>query len=386
MMTSIRRAALALAALVLALGFSGALLAAGEGRIIATITDDKGAPVEGAKVVLTRAGTAYKIEKVSDKKGQVMLLVLDATQNYDLHIEKGGYGPYDGPVKPKVEDTVRLSFVLPAVQAQAAAADAPRELSGADQAVLAYNEGVSALRAGNVATALPSLEKAASLNPKLPEAQAALAEVYLDQKRYGDARAAADRLLALKPGDPQGLRARYDALKGEGDNEKAREALDALTAADPKSVEAAVRYFNEGAEKARTDKLEDAAVYFEKVVAIAPADPRFAKAHYILGLTYAKDDAKKAAAKEQLNDLPPDGAQRSGRGDGEGDAGVSEVRARPGHECPGGWEGAPYAGSRSSASHPGSGVRFSRVRLPPWASAICRERARPMPVPPGFVV
>jgi tetratricopeptide (TPR) repeat protein len=302
MMTSIRRAALALAALVLALGFSGALLAAGEGRIIATITDDKGAPVEGAKVVLTRAGTAYKIEKVSDKKGQVMLLVLDATQKYDLHIEKGGYGPYDGPVKPKVEDTVRLSFVLPAIQAPAAsAADAPKELSGADQAVLAYNEGVSALRGGNVATALPSLEKAASLNPKLPEAQAALAEVYLDQKRYGDARAAADRLLALKPGDPEGLRARYDALKGEGDNEKAREALDALTAADPKSAEAAVRYFNEGAEKARTNKLEDAAVYFEKVVAIAPADPRFAKAHYILGLTYAKDDAKKAAAKEQLN-------------------------------------------------------------------------------------
>jgi tetratricopeptide (TPR) repeat protein len=298
MTTSIRRAALA--ALVLALAFSGALLAAGEGRIIATITDDKGAPVEGAKVVLTRSGTAYKIEKASDKKGQVMLLVLDATQNYDLHIEKSGYGPYDGPVKPKVEDTVRLSFTLPAVQAQAPASQGPQELSGADQAVMAYNEGVSALKSGNVAGALPSLEKAASLNPNLPEAQVLLAEVYLDQKRYGDARAAADRFLALKPAAPEGLRVRYDALKGEGDNEQAREALDALMAADPKSSEAAVRYFNEGAEKARTGKLEDAAVFFEKVVQIAPADPRFAKAHYFLGLTYAKDDARKAAAKEQL--------------------------------------------------------------------------------------
>jgi hypothetical protein len=45
-----------------------------------------------------------------------------------------------------------------------------------------------------------------------------------------------------------------------------------------------------------------------------------------------------------------------------------------------------YTGRRSSASQPGSGVRFSRVRVPPWASAIWRERARPMPVPPGFVV
>lgn len=297
MRTSIRRAALA--ALVLALAFRGALLAAGEGRIIATITDDKGAPVEGAKVTLTRKGTAYTLEKMTDKKGQVMLLVLDATQEYQLHIEKGGYGPYDGPVKPKVADTVRLSFTLPAVAPQAA--EAPKELSGADQAVAAYNEGVTALKGGNVAAALPSLEKAASLNPKLPEAQVALAEAYLDQKRYGDALAAADRFLALRPGDAEGLRARYDALKGAGDNDKAREALDALAAADPKSSEAAVRYFNEGAEKARTGNLEDAAIYFEKVVKIAPADPKFAKAHYVLGLTYAKDDTKKAAAKEQLN-------------------------------------------------------------------------------------
>ena len=72
MMTSIRRAALA--AFVLALAFSGALQAAGEGRIIATVLDETGAPVEGAKVILTRPGTGYKLEKVSDKKGQVMLL------------------------------------------------------------------------------------------------------------------------------------------------------------------------------------------------------------------------------------------------------------------------------------------------------------------------
>jgi tetratricopeptide (TPR) repeat protein len=299
MMTSIRRAALT--AIVLALAFRGALLAGDEGRIIATITDDKGAPVEGAKVTLVRPGTAYKLEKVSDKKGQVMLLVLDATQEYQLHIEKGGYGPYDGPVKPKVNDTMRMSFTLPVAAPPAAASEAPKELSGADQAIVAYNEGVAALKAGNVTAALPSLEKAASLNPKLPEPQVALAEAYLDQKRYGDALAAADRFLALKPGDTEGLRARYDALKGAGDNDKAHEALDALAAADPKSLEAAVRYFNEGAEKARTNKLEDAAVFFEKAVQIAPTDPRFAKAHYVLGLTYAKDDTKKEAARAQLN-------------------------------------------------------------------------------------
>jgi tetratricopeptide (TPR) repeat protein len=298
MMTSIRRAALA--ALVLAFAFSGALQAVGEGRIIATVVDEAGAPVEGAKVTLTRPGAGYKLEKVSDKKGQVMLLILDATQQYQLSVEKAGYGPYTGPVKPKLEDTLRLTFTLPKSAPAAPAAEGPKELSGADQAILAYNEGVTALRGGDMAAAATKLEKAASLNPSLPEPQIALASVYLEQKRYGEALAAADRYLALRPGDVEGLRARYDALKQVGDGDKAREALNALAAADAKNPETAVRLFNEGAERARTGKLEDATSYFERVVEIAPNDPKFAKAHYVLGLTYAKEDGKKEKAKERL--------------------------------------------------------------------------------------
>jgi tetratricopeptide (TPR) repeat protein len=300
-MGSGRAALAALAMLTMTLTGAAALHAVGEGRVICTVTDDANVPLAGAKGTLFREG-GYKLEKVSDAKGQFTLLVLDATKEYKLHIEKEGYGAYDGPVKPKLQDTIRLTFALPraAGPAAAAAAEAPKELSGSDQAINAYNEAVTALRGGNVSAALPNLEKAATLNPALAEAQGALAEVYLELKRYGDALAAADRYLALKPGDPRGLRARYDALKAAGDNEKAREALDALAAADPQNVDTAVRYFNAGAELARVSKLDEAAVYFERVVAIAPADPRFSKAHYVLGMTYAKEDGKKAAARQQL--------------------------------------------------------------------------------------
>jgi tetratricopeptide (TPR) repeat protein len=300
MMASIRRAALAaIIASALSLVLAGTLLAAGEGRVIGTVLDDSKAPVEGAKVVLTRPGTGYKLEKVTDKKGQFMLLILDATQSYQINIEKAGYGPFEGPLKPKVEDTMRLTFELPKV-APAPAAEVPKEMSGSDQAILAYNEGVTALRAGNVAGALPNLEKAASLNPQLPEAQAALSDVYLELKRYGDALAAADRYLALKPGDVRGLRNRYDALRAAGDSEKAHEALEALSAADPSSAETAVRFFNQGAELARAGKLDEAASFFQKVVEIAPSDPRYSKAHYVLGMTYAKDEGKKEQAKQHL--------------------------------------------------------------------------------------
>jgi tetratricopeptide (TPR) repeat protein len=293
-----RAALAALTTLTITLAGAAALHAAGEGRVICTVTDEANAPIAGARGTLSREG-GYKLEKVSDAKGQFTLLVLDATKEYQLHIEKEGYGAYDGPVKPKLQDTIRLTFALPKA-APKPAAEAPKELSGADQAVAAYNEAVASLRGGNVAAALPNLEKAATLNPALAEAQAALAEVYLELKRYGDALAAADRYLALKPGDPRGLRARYDALKAAGDNEKSREALDALSAADPQNPDTAVRYFNAGAELARTGKLDEAAVYFERVVAIAPADPKFSKAHYVLGMTYAKEDGKKEAARQQL--------------------------------------------------------------------------------------
>jgi tetratricopeptide (TPR) repeat protein len=299
-MTFIRRAVLA--ALALAFPLSGALHAAGEGRIIATVVDEAGKPLEGAKVVLVRPGTAYKLEKTSDKKGQVMLLILDATQEYQIHVEKAGYVPFEEPVKPKVEDMLRLTIALTA-EAPKNDPNAPQEIPGSEQAITAYNEGVNLLRADDLAGAAPKFEEATRLNPELPEPYAALAEVYLELGRHAEALTAADRYLALKAGDPRGLRARYDALKALGDTEKAHAALDALVAADPTADTTAVRLFNEGAELTRMGKFDEAAVWFERVVEIAPADPKFAKAHYVLGLTYAKDEkdeAKKARARERL--------------------------------------------------------------------------------------
>ena len=296
-MTSIRRAALA--AVVFALAFAASLHAAGEGRIIATVADEAGTPIQGAKVVLTRPGTAYKLEKTTDKKGQVMLLILDATQEYQVHAEAAGFNPFEGPVKPKIEDTMRVTFTLTKA-APKEDPNGPKEIPGTEQAILAYNEGVTALKNNDLAAAIPKFEQAATLNPELADAQAVLAELYLELKRPADAAAAAERYLALKPNDPRGLRARYDALKAQGDAAKVKEALDALMAADPKDPETAVRFFNEGAERTRSGQYDEAAVYFERVVQIAPDDPTFAKAHYILGISWAKDDAKKAQAKEHL--------------------------------------------------------------------------------------
>lgn len=303
-MTNIRRAALILVALTIAL--AGALYAVGEGRVIGTVQDQAGAPIEGAKVVLTQPGTAYKLEKVSDKKGQFMLLILDATQTYQIHVEKAGYTPYDGPLKPKLQDVMRTTFEL--VKATPKEDTVAKELSGEDKAILIYNEGVTALRGNDMTGAVAKFEQAAALNPKLADAQAVLAELYMELKRPADAVAAADRFLALKPGDPRGLKVRYDALKATGDSAKAKEALAAL-GEGTKDRETAVRFFNEGAERTRAGDYDGAAAFFAKAVEIAPDDPQFAKAHYVVGISLAKDNAKKEEAKAHLQkflELAPD--------------------------------------------------------------------------------
>ncbi|MES1244788.1 MAG: carboxypeptidase-like regulatory domain-containing protein, partial [Acidobacteriota bacterium] len=78
-------------ALLAAFALAASAHAVGEGRIIGTVTDDQNAPLAGVKVTLTRPGTDYKQEKTSDAKGKFTLLVLDATQEYTLHLEKEGY-------------------------------------------------------------------------------------------------------------------------------------------------------------------------------------------------------------------------------------------------------------------------------------------------------
>ena len=45
-----------------------------------------------------------------------------------------------------------------------------------------------------------------------------------------------------------------------------------------------------------------------------------------------------------------------------------------------------HVGSVSRARQPRASLRFSSVSDPPWPSAICRHRTRPMPDPPGLVV
>lgn len=282
-------------ALLAALALAASAHAVGEGRIIGTVTDDKDAPLAGVKITFTRNGTDLKQEKTTDAKGKFTILVLDATQQYTIHLEKEGYQPYEEVLKPKPEDTLRVSYQLGKLAPVAAGPsdEQVKELEGKNQAVAAFNEGVNLLRSNDLAGAAAKFEAATQSDSNLAPAYGALSEIYVELGKNAEALAAADRFLQLEPGNVRGLKVRFDAYKAMGDKAKLDEALEALATAD-KSRDTAVRVYNLGAESSRAGNRDAAIAYLKRTLEI---DPTLDQAYTALGQVYmVKKSYKEAVA------------------------------------------------------------------------------------------
>jgi tetratricopeptide (TPR) repeat protein len=280
-MTRTHRAALTALALVLAL--AGSLHAVGEGRVIGTVVDGKNNPVQGAKVLVTLPGvSSYKQEKTTDKAGKFTLLILDATQEYKVRIEKQGFQVFEEMLKPTLQETLRITYTLGQVVTEPTGPDPnsaeAKELEGKNAAVLAFNEGVAKVKADDRQGAIV-------------EAHAVLADLYVEEKKYPQAIAAAERVLKAKPNDQAALTALYDAALASGDKAKAETALNAMAGGAP-GRDTAVRLLNKGVADFNANRMAEALAAFQNA---ERADPAFPKTHYMLGLTYVNLDNKEKA-------------------------------------------------------------------------------------------
>ena len=304
-------AALALVLLAtLGIPLAGPLHAVGEGRIIGTVTDSDKKPVQDARILVTLPGvSSFRQEKKTDKDGKFTLLLLDATKEYKIQIEREGFQPYEEMLKPTLQETMRISFTLAAAQA-AATGPAPdsaeaKALEGRNAAVLAYNDAVGKLKVEDRDGAIAKFEEALTLNPDLIEAHAVLADLYVEQKKYPQAIQHAERVLQAKPTDAGALAALYDAAVATGDKAKAETALKALAGGAP-GRDTAIRLLNKGVIDFNANRMQEALDAFRSA---ERADPTFPKTQYMLGLTYANLDDK-AKAVEHLAKFveiaPPD--------------------------------------------------------------------------------
>ncbi len=301
------------AAIFLAGAFAPAANAIGQGRVVGTVLDGgSGAPLADVKVLVTSPDMpTYRLEKVTDGRGQFNAIILDAARQYRIHFEKAGYETLEQPLNPKIEDTLKETFTLQSSQPPAGAPAAPGTGASATAAappagpataaappdpaaVAAYNDGVAALKAKDSAIAIAKFELAEKLDSKLAAAPAVLADLYLDQKRPADAVAAADRALALEPGKARLMLVRYQALRSLGDPARTAQALDQLLAHPAPEVarDLAVFLYNDAADATRARNVDLAAANLKRALEV---DRTLEPAYGALANIYlAKQDYKSA--------------------------------------------------------------------------------------------
>jgi tetratricopeptide (TPR) repeat protein len=269
-------------ALLLGLLATGSLWAVGEGRFTGTVLDQDGKPIAGAKAIITIPGSNYKQEKTTNDKGKFTVMVVDATRKYAVRIEKEGFVPIEGPLPINASAPGSQDFTLvPA----GPSAEEVAAIQGKNDAVAAFNEGVTLVKAKDMAGAATKFEQALTLDPTITQTHQVLADVYFDLKKYPEAIASADKYLATSPTDTKGLYAlKYDSYKAMGDKAKADAALQELLQKEP-GQNAAVRIFNLGAEAQRKDDYATAEKYLRQAIEL---DPSLERAYASLGTYYLR--------------------------------------------------------------------------------------------------
>lgn len=299
-----------LCALVASALCGGALLAGAEGRISCRVLDADGDPLPGAQIMLVSPQTGKEESKITDKKGKVVFLVLNATARYGIKITKEGYQPIQERIRPVVGSTLRLEWKLVPVSSsgggEGGAGGEGGEVRGKAGAIRLYNAGAIASNEGDHATAIEKFREAIEVDPGFLPGHQALLGLYIQAHNHTSALAAAEKLLDVAPTDTTALGARYDALVEFQRSEEAEAALEGMILSAPGPA-AAIRLFNRGATSLRENRVEAAIPDLKRALEMAP---NLAVARSALAKVYLNQKEYQLAADNAriLSDSNPEDA------------------------------------------------------------------------------
>ena len=275
------------------------------GRISGKVEDQAGKPIEGVQVTaISPSLESFKTEKTTNKKGKFVLAFADSTASYVIELKKQGYQTIVAPINPVPGQTRMVEYVLLPAEGNEQAADERAAMTGASRAVLVYNEGVEAQRAGDLELAAKKYNEAAGMNPDLAAPHASLAAIAHLQGDYPGAAAEAEKALIIDPNDARAMQIRFDAYRLAGDKEKAKEAEQALRELGGLS-ETAARIFNEGADAYNAGDMTTAISKFQQA---ADLDPSLVQARMVLAKFYFSEGnlSEALARAEEVVALEPD--------------------------------------------------------------------------------
>jgi len=275
--------------------------AAQTGGLRGQVTDAGGDPLPGVRITVTSPRQpSFREVRTTEDDGEflVRFLANQAQYRFVLLFEKAGYRPIEQSIQPSATRLVRETFVMEEAAAAAASVEAHGGLgsvvSGTTNAAIeAFNAGLTAQKAGDLAAARAKFEAALAADPDLGPAHVALAQVLLDQKEHAAALEHADRAQELGSGRAAALAVEVDALRALGRTEEAEAAAAELAEAEDAAA-AARRVYNEGGEAFAAGDRETA---LAKFLEAAELDPSLREAHHAIAtLRLAQGDAEAAAA------------------------------------------------------------------------------------------
>jgi len=250
------------AALIASLVAAVPAFAQSTGMVKGVVTDDKGQPVDGAKITIEmNGGTGRKFETKTNKKGEYIQIGL-ASGSYKIVAEKDKLGSAPATVAVRANSTQEANLTL-----AVASAAATKEAQAKNAAITkVFDEGVQLSNAGQHEQAIAKFQEAIGIIPTCYNCYNNIAYSYTSLKDYAKAEEAYKKSMEVKADDA----AAYVGLAGI--------------------------YFNTG-------KAAEAKPLVEKAVSI---DPSNADAHYIYGMTLVAENPAKAKSEfEEFLKLAP---------------------------------------------------------------------------------
>lgn len=289
----------------LALAIAPVLLGIQQGRIVGTVTDGKGVPLEGVTVTITTpAITNFKVVLKTDKDGKWGTILNDSTIKYHYKFEKEKYVGVEQDKKVPIGTTEQLDVQL-LNQQQAVEKGLVKQVE--DPFTSAYNAAVDAFQAKDYDTALTKAVEATTIAPDKYQGFDLAAKIASQKKDWDKTIAFGEKTLALDADNPPMFGIVANAYRAKGDKAKAAEYEKKYAAANPDQPEI---LYNQAIEMINKGDCKGAEPLLKKAIE-AKAD--YADAHYQLGMCDANLN-KVAEMKKHLNEylkLEPKGKDAS---------------------------------------------------------------------------
>ena len=272
--------------------------AAQTGRVQGVVVDSKGAPIEGATVIVTQVNGSSKYETKTGKDGSYLQIGLIGGTTYKITVKKDDLtAARDVPIRGT---GFRANFTLEPNNADGL----PKEgVSAAAESQRVFNEGLDLSRAGKFDDAIQKFNAVVTLNAKCSDCFYNIGYAYMQQKDYPKAEEAYKKAIEIKPdyADAYTDLAKIYTIQRKFDQAAAASAKAAEFGAASASAPGALgggnadALFNQGVTLWNGGKIAEAKKQFEAAIA---ANPNHAEAHYQLAMALVNEGNLKGAGTE----------------------------------------------------------------------------------------